>query len=173
MLSPFGLVQNALMRLPRARVLGPLAVVLGVVPPAWGVTRYAVPAGSGPEPCAASNPCSLERAIEDAPNHDDEVIVAPGAYVVSGGAGPDCSAGFSPGALAPSKRLTIRGVPGQPRPTINAASGTCAALYSNFGGTLRHLELRQPNAAGLALGWGRASSTISSSAAKAASRQKS
>ena len=97
--------------------------------------RWATPSSSRASgPCLAIDPCRLDVAITGAANGDD-VILAPGDYVVAG-------------PLEPSTKITLRGEAGKPRPTlIGAASLQSSVLSFKVDGTLRHLAL-QSTAAG-------------------------
>jgi hypothetical protein len=60
-----------------------LATLLFAAPAEAGLdTRYAEPAGNGPEPCLESNPCSLTDALAGAPA-DAVVLLKPGTYTQS------------------------------------------------------------------------------------------
>ena len=65
-------------------VLALLACCLGLAATASAATRYAEPAGTGPEPCTSADPCPLALAV-DGPGvgNSDLVIVGAGAYTLT------------------------------------------------------------------------------------------
>jgi Thrombospondin type 3 repeat len=55
---------------------------LAMASPALGAQRYAAPGEVDTSPCTQVNPCNVESAVENAVANVDEVIIAPGTYVV-------------------------------------------------------------------------------------------
>jgi hypothetical protein len=111
---------------------GGIAVCLALLscaPAAQAAQRFAAPQGTGPDPCAQAEPCSLLLAIGDA-GANDEVIVGTGTYPLN-----------SPiAAPVGAQNLSIHGDPAGPRPVIEA---TIAPLPINIpsGGRLSYLEI--------------------------------
>jgi hypothetical protein len=96
--------------------------------PAMAAQRYAAPGGTTAGACPSSAPCALGTALDGAAS-GDEIVVAPGDYVVTTG-------------LSPTVPLDVHGIAGQPRPRIvGSSSMTSAALSFKAGGTLRHLAV--------------------------------
>jgi hypothetical protein len=90
-----------------------LAGLLGsllLAAPASAAIRYAAPDGTGAEPCNSRFPCSLKKAVEDAPADGTEVVVRPGNYTYSS-------------TIFVKKRLDLHGQVGEPRPRIAPAAG--------------------------------------------------
>jgi hypothetical protein len=111
-----------------SRVLPALAVLLLTAPSADAAQRWASPDSTVTDgACSASHPCRLEAAVNGAAT-GDEVVVAPGTYVLT--------TELSPAAI------DLRGAAGWPRPRIRggAAAGT-SVLSFKAGGTLRHLAI--------------------------------
>ena len=69
---------------------------------------------------------------------DDEVIVSPGDYPLAA-------------PLADSRRITIHGVAGQPRPRLLFSAPNQDGVRLEFGSTLRYVEIDQTAANGNAL----------------------
>jgi hypothetical protein len=57
-------------------------VLLALAAPsvAAAADRYAAPSGTGPEPCGASNPCSIDDAVGPGSNDGDQVLLGTGTY---------------------------------------------------------------------------------------------
>ena len=87
------------------------ATVIGLSAPAAAAAadRYAAPVGTGPEPCRASNPCSLEAAVGINSNYEDRILLAAGEYVT--------------GELSIFKDLTVRPEDGPVTISSNGANG--------------------------------------------------
>ena len=98
--------------------------------------RYASPGGAG-SACSAATPCSIVNAVGGA-KLDDEVILSPGDYLLAG-------------PLADTRRITIHGVAGQPRPRLLFNAPNQDGLRLEFGSTLRYVEIDQTAANGNAL----------------------
>ena len=90
--------------------------------------RYASPAGANPA-CSTVSPCSLVQAVSGA-GLGDEVIVAPGDYPLTA-------------TLDDPTQITIRGVPGKPRPRLLFSGDGQAGLRLDNGSSVRYVELRQ------------------------------
>ena len=99
---------------------------------AGAANRYAAPGAIGPEPCAESDPCALEPAIEGAMN-DDWVIVKSGSY-----GSPDAPMTSS---IEWTSTAFIRGEPGQPRPVLHFDVEN-ALNVDNVLGAVHGLEIR-------------------------------
>jgi hypothetical protein len=104
--------------------------VLALAPAAQAAQRYAVPEGSGPEPCSAAAPCSLKEALEKAKS-SDEVILAPGTYEV------DASIAPKPGV----ENVYVHGSAGGPMPLITAKTGINPPIGGGSGGRLGYLDI--------------------------------
>ena len=100
------------------------------------VQRYASPGGAG-NACSAASPCGIVDAVGGA-NLDDEVILSPGDYPLAG-------------PLSDTRRITIHGVAGQPRPRLLFSAPNQDGLRLEFGSTLRYVEIDQAAANGNAL----------------------
>ena len=113
-----------------ANVLATLAMLIGVTATANAADpRYAEPNGDGAEPCAASDPCDIETAVNNAVD-GDEVVVKPGSYTTAAPLGVGGS-------------INLHGVAGQPAPEITAGvSGGLLLLFDNA--TVTGLHLTQP-----------------------------
>jgi hypothetical protein len=99
--------------------------------------RYASPDGLGSD-CSSEYPCRIGQAVNFA-GSGDEVIVAPGKYIVNT-------------TLDNPAPITIHGVAGQPRPRIVLyASGGDVTLH---GSTLRYVEVDQEQYGRAVTGWG-------------------
>ena len=85
----------------------PFLVVLALAPSAQAATRYASPAGvtTAQLGCTATVPCALQTAVNAAQNGDD-VLVAPGDYLVTS-------------TIHPRSGVLIHGDSGQPRPRLH------------------------------------------------------
>src|SRR4051812_8398427 len=113
-----------------------LGALLVAAPGASAATqRYASPTGSGTD-CSAANPCSITEAVK--PDYtDDEVIVAPGDYPLTG---------------LRITGLTVHGVAGQPRPRLLFNPWQTPAMQVHAS-TLRYVEIDQaPGTQGITLG---------------------
>ena len=111
-------------------VLTPLAVA-AVPSVASADERYASPAGDGVG-CTSAVPCSLAKAIEIA-GAGDEVIASPGDYPLKD-------------TLQDKANITIRGVPGQPRPRLLFSGPYQTGLRLMNGSLLRYVEIEQAEA---------------------------
>jgi hypothetical protein len=97
--------------------------------PAEAAQRYASPAGFGTE-CGQAQPCSLEEAVTKAKSND-EVIVNPGSYPVSG-----------PLEVPPtSSNVYVHGDPGGAAPTIDAKVAGAPIAFSSEGDRLGYLNI--------------------------------
>src|SRR5215212_3785926 len=97
------------MRSLRTAVLAALLLLLFAAT-AIAAPRYTEPGKNGPEPCTEAAPCSIKRAIEDAPTNGTEVVVKPGTYSISS-------------TILVDRKLNIHGVDGQARPKLVPAQG--------------------------------------------------
>src|SRR3954463_507818 len=113
-----------------------LAAVLVAAASASATPRYVEPNGAMTGDCTPATPqslfakCDLEYALENVSVDGDEVIVDPGSYTLSP-------------TVDESDNVTIRGIPGQPRPVVKMGS-TGAGLLSLTdpqGGTARRLRI--------------------------------
>lgn len=96
---------------------------------ARATTRYVVPGGLGPVPCAAANPCALASAITVAAT-DDTVQLGEGTYNLGG----------SPVSI--NKRITIAGDPAVAAPTVNSSAAAAVNMTAaGAGTTLKHLRV--------------------------------
>jgi hypothetical protein len=102
--------------------------------PAAQAERYAAPSGSGPEPCAATAPCSLKEAISKA-KANDEVVVTGGSYTVPATIAPE----------GPASNLYIHGDFGGPMPQI-VGSGALTIYNAQPGARLAYLEMSNKGA---------------------------
>ena len=90
--------------------------------------RFAAPGATGPEPCAASNPCSLFAAAdatggEAAPG--DEVVLLPGEYSdAAGDLGPA-------GTVEIEQGVSLHGKAGQPAPKVAEKVGPRALIVGS------------------------------------------
>ena len=105
------------------------AVAVAAVPSiASAAERYASPAGGG-SGCTSAFPCSLASAVKVAAE-GDEVIASPGDYALKD-------------TIEDKAKITIRGVPGQPRPRLLFSGATQAGLQLMHGSLLRYVEVDQ------------------------------
>src|SRR4051794_7786119 len=125
-----------------SRVRFGLAIVTSVAAasvaatPASATPRFVEPNGATTGDCTPATPqsvyakCDLEYALEMVSVDTDEVIVDPGSYTLSP-------------TVDESDNVTIRGIPGQPRPVVTMGStGTgLLSLTDPQGGTARRLEI--------------------------------
>src|SRR3954466_3117388 len=117
-------------------IVASLAAALVAAASASATPRYVAPSGDKIGDCTPATPqslfakCDLEYALEDVSVDGDEVIVEPGSYTLSP-------------TVDESDNVTIRGIPGQPRPVVNMGStGTgLLSLTDPQGGTARRLEI--------------------------------
>src|SRR4051794_8824409 len=113
-----------------------LAAVLVAAASASATPRYVEPNGAMTGDCTPATPqslfakCDLEYALEDVSVDGDEVIVEPGSYTLSS-------------TVDESDNVTIRGIPGRPRPVVKMGStgGGLLSLTDPQGGTARRLEI--------------------------------
>ncbi len=106
-------------------------LLLAVTPAADAAQRYAAPNGSSTSQCPATDPCAIERAVNNAAP-GDEVIVTSGSYQLDT-------------ALNPKGALNLHGDPDHAWPRI-AASGKLGGTVLTFkGGTLTHVSLEAVN----------------------------
>jgi hypothetical protein len=107
---------------------------LAVPAAASAATRYAEPAGNGPEPCLQADPCEIHDATVGHVASDvvngDEIVLLPGDYSTAETVSPD------------DPNLNLHGQPGQPRPRI--VSTASAGLFIGLAGIrISHLEIEQ------------------------------
>jgi VCBS repeat-containing protein len=122
--------KNRMMVRPLVSVLTTL-LVLAVSPAALAAQRYAAPNGSTASQCPAGDPCTIQRAVNDAAP-GDEVIVTSGNYQVD-----------SP--LNPKGALNLHGDSNHAWPRI-VASGKLGGTTLTFkGGTLAHVAIEAVN----------------------------
>jgi hypothetical protein len=95
--------------------------------------RFAEPGGDGAEPCAQSDPCDIETAVNDSTNGDD-ITLLPGTYTSSVLLGANTDGGFTP-----KFNITIHGSPGD-RPVVNFAGNSSEAFLIETGSTLRDVD---------------------------------
>ena len=119
---------------PTIGVIAALAIACAAPSAASAADRFAEPGGDGAEPCAQTDPCDIETAVNDASQYDDITLLA-GTYNTSETLG----AVFDP-SFDPRFNLTIHGSPGA-RPVINFSGTTGAAFYIGFGSTLRDVDV--------------------------------
>src|SRR3954468_2329006 len=113
-----------------------LAAALVAAASASATPRFVEPNGATTGDCTPAtpqsffSPCDLEYALENVSVDGDEVIVDPGSYTLSP-------------TVDESDNVTIRGIPGQPRPVVTMGStGTgLLSLTDPQGGTARRLEI--------------------------------
>jgi hypothetical protein len=124
----------------RTTVLWALALLslLAFASPAHALTRFAEPNGDGPSgmgECLASNPCSIQTAVEDpSVQNGDEVILLPGA---TGGVYEDQG-----NTLSVDNAITLRSRETDPRPVIPMSGGTNFGIQTMVTGvTLRRLRI--------------------------------
>jgi hypothetical protein len=116
-------------------VLGALVAVASIPAVATAAQRYASPTGTGAD-CTPAEPCSITEAAKNTWS-GDEVIVAPGDYPLKN---------------LSAVGITVRGVPGEPRPRLLFNNGGTPSMQMN-GSTLRYVEVVQaPHYQGIALG---------------------
>jgi hypothetical protein len=105
------------------------AVAVAAVPSiASAAERYASPTGDG-SGCTSAFPCSLASAVKVAAE-GDEVIASPGDYALND-------------TIEDQAKITIRGVPGQPRPHLLFSGANQAGLRLMHGSLLRDVEVEQ------------------------------
>jgi hypothetical protein len=91
--------------------------------------RYASSTGGGIG-CTSAVPCSLEDAMKIALVEGDEVIASPGNYELHQ-------------TIEDKARITLRGVPGQPRPRLLFSGPSQHGLRLMHGSLLRDVEVEQ------------------------------
>jgi hypothetical protein len=91
--------------------------------------RYASPTGGGIG-CTSAVPCSLENAMKIALVEGDEVIASPGNYELHE-------------TIEDKAKITLRGVPGQPRPRLLFSGQSQHGLRLMHGSLLRDVEVDQ------------------------------
>jgi hypothetical protein len=100
-------------------------------------TRYAAPTGTGPSPCVASEPCSIETALSatgpEGLGFFDTVLLAPGTYSPTGG------------LKVENAFVTVAGEPGRPAPLIEAAAAERGLFFPTVG-TVRALTIHSTSA---------------------------
>jgi hypothetical protein len=120
----------------RALSLAALAACCGALlllaPSASHAVRYASPIGGVGDPCTDVAPCEIHTAIESAPMGETVILKSTGADYNVGN--DDISAGVN--------SMTIRGEPGQPRPTI-VSNGVPITTLGIFGtnSLLEHVRI--------------------------------
>ena len=108
------------------------AVAAGAVPSiASAAERYASPTGAG-SGCTSSVPCSLASAVKVA-GEGDEVIASSGDYALTD-------------TIEDKAKITIRGVPGQPRPRLLFSGPNQQGLRLMHGSLLRDVDVDQAEA---------------------------
>jgi hypothetical protein len=116
------------MKLFRLALLTSLALASASPGVAAAAQRYASPSGSGTA-CSSASPCQIAQAITGAQS-GDEVVVMPGDHSLT--AAPPLH-----------NQVTIRGVPGQPRPRLVFSGNGQGGMFAPVGTVLRHLEIVQ------------------------------
>jgi hypothetical protein len=113
-------------------LLGALAAMISAAPGAVAAApRYASAGGSGTA-CTSASPCTITQAVQGATG-GSEVIVNPGDYPLTA-------------TLDDPAPITIRGVPGRPRPRLLFSGGGQQGVRLDSGSTLRFVEVRQTQA---------------------------
>lgn len=119
-------------RVSKSRALIAVALsglAVGSVPSiASAAERHASPTGGGIG-CTAALPCSLENALKIAVA-GDEVIASPGEYALTD-------------TLEDKANITLRGVPGRPRPRLLFSGPNQQGLRLMHGSLLRDVEIEQ------------------------------
>ena len=116
------------MQILRLAFLSILAVATAAPAASAATQRFASPSGSGTA-CSSGSPCDIAQAISGAQS-GDEVIVTPGDHSLT--------------ATPPlHNQVTIRGVPGQPRPRLVFSGNGQGGMFVPVGTVLRHLEIVQ------------------------------
>jgi hypothetical protein len=122
-----------------SRLLAPRALLLSVVAVAAvpcvasAAERYASPTGGGVG-CTSAAPCSLASAVGIA-GEGDEVIAGSGDYQLTT-------------TVDDKAKITIRGVPGEPRPRFLFGGQSQHGLRLMHGSLLRDVEIQQAEAVG-------------------------
>ena len=106
---------------------------------ASAAVRYASPSGASGEPCTSRFPCPLKKAIEDAPDDGDEVVVRAGNYTITA-------------TIHVEKKLSIHGEAGKPRPRLLPGpqfTGQTLVLHGGGAGEYRvsRLEIQSKSVA--------------------------
>jgi hypothetical protein len=143
-------MKSRVARKPTLALLTSLVLACGAPAAANAADRYAEPTGDGAEPCAQSDPCDIETAVNHATNGDD-ITLLPGSYTTTVALGINFESGFDP-----KFNLTIHGSPGS-RPLVNFAGSSSAAFYIEPGSTLRDVDVNATGStatAALAFGGG-------------------
>jgi hypothetical protein len=109
-------------------LLGAVAAAVSIAPTASAMQRYASANGDGGL-CSADFPCTITQAVANA-HTDDEVILAPGDYALTD-------------TLSDPAAITIRGIPGQPRPRLLFSGAGQNGLALWHGSLLRRVEVDQ------------------------------
>jgi hypothetical protein len=114
------------------KAIGFVAVAVACALPsvASAADRFAEPGGDGAEPCAQTDPCDIETAVNASTGGDDITLFA-GTYT------PTVALGYAGG---PKTSITIHGSPGA-RPVVNFAGNNSAAFYIEPGSTLRDVDV--------------------------------
>lgn len=130
---------------PTLGVIG--ALICGCLTPAIAsaADRYAEPTGDGPEPCAQSDPCDIETAVNDASRFDD-ITLLPGTYTPTVTLGINLESGFDP-----KFDITIHGAPGA-RPVVDHSANSSSAFYIAGGSTLRDVDVNSTGDTATAFG---------------------
>jgi hypothetical protein len=133
-------------RKPTLAVIAALMCACAAPSAASAADRFAAPDGDGAEPCAQTDPCDIETAVNNSTSGDDITLLA-GTYT------PAVALGFASG---PKTGITIHGSPGS-RPVVNFAGSNSAAFYIEPGSTLRDVDVNATGStatAALAFGGG-------------------
>ena len=116
------------MQILRLASLTILALAIAAPGASAATQRYASPSGSGTA-CSSASPCEIAQAITGAQS-GDEVVVEPGDHSLT--------------ATPPvHNQVTIRGIPGQPRPRLVFSGYGQGGLFVPAGNVLRNLEIVQ------------------------------
>ena len=97
---------------------------------ASAVDRYAAPDGDGLDPCASSDPCALDFAVEGASTNDQVILV--------GGVPPATPFAAAPNINVPND-VVVRGATGA-RPQVDFASAGVGFFLAN-GSVLRDIDI--------------------------------
>jgi hypothetical protein len=116
----------------RLTLLLSVVAVAAVPSAASAAERYASPTAQGGIGCTSANPCSLADAVKIA-GEGDVVIASPGDYELKE-------------TLEDEANITIRGVPGQPRPRLRFSGPAQQGLRLMHGSLLRDVEVEQAEA---------------------------
>jgi hypothetical protein len=124
------------MKILRLALLTVLALAAAAPGASAAAQRYASPSGSGTA-CSSASPCGIAQAITGA-HSGDEVVVMPGDHLLTD-------------TPPLHNQVTIRGVPGQPRPRLVFSGNGQGGMFAPVGTVLRHLEIVQETPATYAL----------------------